>query len=139
MKYIKNNDSYILRFSQDEQLVKLLEEFVLEHKVKSAWLSGLGACKGVELGFYDLETQEYQWQTFTKLSEITNLTGNVSWLNNIPKTHIHITLTDDDFKAYGGHLKELIVGGTVEIKLTLGQQKLKRVFDDTTGLNVLDF
>lgn len=138
MKYVKKSDSYILRFSQDEQLVMLLEGFVLEHKIKFAWLSGLGACKGVELGFYNLDTQEYQWRTFTKLSEIINLTGNVSWLNNKPKAHLHITLTDDDFKAYGGHLKELIVGGTVEIKLALSQQKLKRVFDDTTGLNVLD-
>ncbi len=138
MNYIKTTNCYILKFNQDEKLVELIEEFVKKHKIKFGWLSGLGACKGVELGFYDLENQDYKWQTFTELSEITNLTGNVSWLNNEPKVHIHITLSDDKFNSYGGHLKELIVGGTVELKLDLIERKISRVYDEKTGLNTLD-
>lgn len=138
MNYIKKNNSYILKFDQDEKLVQLIEEFVIKHRIKFGWLSGLGACKGAELGFYDLENQDYKWQTFTELSEITNLTGNVSWLKDEPKVHIHITLSDNKFNTYGGHLKELIVGGTVELKLDLVEHKISRVFDEKTGLNTLE-
>lgn len=138
MKALKYSEGYILKFSKDELLVNEILKFSKKNKIKFAWFDGLGAAQGVELGYYSINSQDYQWQTFTKLAEVTNLTGNVSILNNEHFVHAHITLTDEHFKAFGGHLKELVVGGTVEINLRLINKNINRVYEETTGLNVLD-
>lgn len=138
MNYHKVSDGYLLKFSKDEKLVENLTASVKEHKIRAAWLMGLGGAQGVELGFYNLEQQEYEWHTVTHLAEITNLTGNIAWQNNSPAPHIHITLSDNKLRSFGGHLKELIVGGTVEVNLTVLDKKLERSFDQETGLNLLN-
>lgn len=138
MKYIKVDGGYILRFSKDEKLMEGLLSFISDKKIKAGWLSGLGATSGAELGFYDLEDQEYQWHTKLGLSEITNLTGNIAWQDDLPVAHIHVTLTGGDLQAFGGHLKELVVAGTAEIRLEVFSKNLERSYDDTVGLNLLD-
>jgi predicted DNA-binding protein with PD1-like motif len=138
MKYIKDDKNYLLVFEQDELLIKELENFIKTKKIKSAWFNGLGAAKGAEIGFYNLTSKEYQWQSITKLCEITNITGNISWQDDMPVVHSHTTLTDINGKTIGGHVKELVVGGTCEIYLLSINKGLQRRFDESTGLNLLD-
>lgn len=138
MNHHKIPTGYLLRFSKGEKLVESLTAFIKEHKIKAGWLTGLGGVQGAEVGFYNLEKQEYEWHSSVSLAEITNLSGNIAWQNDEPVIHIHITLSDDKLRAYSGHLKELVVGGTVEINLTVFDKKLERKFDEETGLNLLD-
>ncbi len=135
MNYLKVTNGYLLRFDKDEKLVEELDGFVQSKKIKSGWVTGLGAAKGAEIGYYNLEKQEYEWQTIAKLTEITNLTGNISQINGSPSVHIHITLSDKQLNVVGGHLKELIVGGTLEVYLVNFALDIVRSFDEDTGLN----
>lgn len=138
MKQLKTAGGYLLRLDKDEKFTETILTFVKQQKIKSAWFSGLGAVQGVELGWYDLASKEYNYSSKIGVYEITNLTGNIAWQNNQPVVHAHITLTDKDLQAFGGHLKELIAGGTLELRLTKLGGKLQRIFDEHAGLNLLD-
>lgn len=129
----------MLRLDRGEKLLECLNRLVVQENIQAAWLYGLGGAEWAELGFYDLEAKEYQWQTFTELMEITSLQGNLTWVGDQPKWHIHGTLSGRDHRAIGGHVKELVVGGTCEISLRiLPDLTLRRQRDDKTGLDLLD-
>lgn len=138
MTHKKVPNGYIVRLDKDEKLIEQLKKFALTHKIKSGWLSGLGAAAGATLGFYDVDNQQYEWHDITSLAEITNLTGNIAWHKDDPVVHVHGTFSSKNLKAYGGHVKELIVGGTCEIFITEFDQTITRKHDDNTGLTSLE-
>lgn len=132
--------NYVLRLDKDELLVQTLQEFIQKNHLKAAWLSGLGGAQWVELGFYDLSTKQYRWRRFEQLLEVTALQGNIGWQGDRPALHLHGTLTDQNYQAIGGHIKELCVGGTIELFLhtIFGDKPLSREDDAKTGLKLLD-
>lgn len=132
--------SWIVRLQKGDQLIENLTTFIKKEEIKGAWISGLGGALSATLGFYDLEKQEYIWQDFNELMEITSLQGNIAWKGDEPALHIHGTFTKADFSAIGGHVKELVVSGTCEVLLYKwrGSDGLTRTLDDVTGLTTLD-
>jgi uncharacterized protein len=136
MKYKLDGYNWLVRLDRGEKLIANLSKLVKEQNINSAWISGLGAAQESELGFYDLDNKKYIYRTFDKLLEITSLQGNIAWKDSELVIHIHGTFSDQDMRAYGGHVKELIVGGTCEILLHRWYgDKLKRKLNDQTGLN----
>ena len=132
--------NYLLRFDKDELLIAALTDFVKKQGIKAAWVSGLGGAQWAELGFYDLPATTYRWQRFDELLEVTALQGNIAWKDSEPALHLHGTLTNSQFQAIGGHVKELAVAGTCELFLhtIFGDEKLTRSANETTGLSLLD-
>lgn len=139
MEFVEVKDGYFLRLFKDQFVNAELAQFALDKKIKSAFFHGLGALKNSELGFYHLHKKEYQKELFTDESELLNLTGNISWLEDKPIIHSHVTLGDDKFRAFGGHLFEGQVAVTVEIYLKLFDVKVERRFVEDIGLNLLSF
>lgn len=141
MTYVFDDYNYVLRFDKDELLIEALVSFVQQQDIRGAWVSGLGAARWCELGFYHLDRQEYSFQRIDSPAgalEITGLHGNVAWLDGEPKIHIHGSFADEHMRAYGGHVKELAVGATCEIFLHQSQIELRRNDDTATGLPLLD-
>lgn len=138
MKSIFDGKHYVLQFTKGEPLVEELQKFVREQNIRSAWVKGLGGLASAELGFYDLNTQEYSWNKFDEPLELTNLTGNIARQDNEPVLHLHATVSDASMHAYGGHLREARVGGTVEVMIHAIGGSLTRKLDEATGLNLLD-
>ncbi len=138
MNYIAQDQSYIVRLSKGEQLVASLTSLVKKEDIQGAWISGLGGSLSVELGFYQLDTKYYDWKIFDQLLEITSLQGNVSWVDGEPKLHIHGSFSDEKMCGLGGHVKELTVSGTCEIKLDVIDVSLSRRHDEAIGLDLLD-
>ena len=64
MTYTFDGYNYVIKLKPGERLSEAIEQFAQETKLEGAWVEGLGAAQEVTLGFYDLEKQEYQWQTF---------------------------------------------------------------------------
>ena len=52
--------------------------------------------------------------------------------------HSHIVISDHKNHAYGGHFKEGVAAGTIEIVLTEIKGKISRKFNEETGLNLWD-
>ena len=138
MKYKFDGYNWLVRLEKGEQLIASLTQLVKDEEIKGAWISGLGGSLSVELGFYMLEKQVYNFKVFDQLLEITSLQGNVSWHEGEPKLHIHGSFSDENMQAIGGHVKELTVGGTCEIMLHAVQADLVRKHNDEIGLDLLD-
>lgn len=139
MQYIHAQNSIVVRLERGEKLIESLNSLAIDEEMSSAWLSGLGGAESVELGFYELDTQQYKWQAFNELMEVTSLQGNLAWIDGQPKWHIHGTLSGRDYHAIGGHVKELVVGGTCEIIVhTMPSMTLQRQHDKSVGLDILD-
>lgn len=128
--------------------MKTLTKFVVAKKIKGAFLFGLGAAKDLTLGYYDLAKKAYLRRFFPGEWEITNLVGNIAWLEDIapsvhrakagdPILHIHVVLSSTNFNTVGGHLFSGTVTATCEILVIVLAAKLRRAFDSTTGLNLL--
>ena len=52
--------------------------------------------------------------------------------------HCHVTITDSQFNAYGGHLFHGTVPATLEIIIFPFTEALTREKDQATGLNLLN-
>lgn len=127
-----------VRLAKGERLSDFLTGFK-PSDFPGAWVSGLGGVSEVTLGFYDLDAKEYRWKTFTGLRELTALQGNLAYdgQGNL-MLHAHGTLADADYASIGGHIKDFVVAGTVELFLHRSYKPLNRKHDDEVGLPLLD-
>lgn len=139
MTFTYDEFNYTLKFEKGEAVVAGLLAFVRDQDLRGGWISGLGGLDWAELGFYDLQTQEYTWTKLEEALELTNLTGNIAWQDNEPALHLHATVSDAAMHARGGHLKEAEVAGTVEVFIHMWDkpQGFTRELDEQTGLNLL--
>lgn len=138
MKQFTNNLGNILVLKRGEELHTTLIDYAKQHNLKSAWVQGLGGAGTVTLGYYNLSTREYQWKEFTEPFEILNVTGNMSIVDDEPFWHIHGSFGTPDYNVIGGHIQELVVGLTCELLVTPLEEPMTRVFDEETGLKLLD-
>jgi predicted DNA-binding protein with PD1-like motif len=130
---------YVIRLDRGERLLEQLETFCKETALHGASVSGVGGATQVELGFYNLEEREYKWQTVSKTLEITSLLGTIALDDHDqPIYHLHGTFGDEDYYVLGGHVKDLVVGGTCELIIQPINKTLHRSPDDISGLNTLN-
>ncbi len=139
MKNKELNGVYTLLLAEDEEIISSVAKFCEEKDIAAAQVSAIGAVKSVELGFYSLESKAYKWKKAEAELEIDSLTGNVALLDGKILVHAHATVSDAEMHAFGGHLKEAIVGASCEVFITPLQGKLERKHDEKTGLNLLKF
>lgn len=131
--------NYLVRLEKGEKLIESLIALVMKENIPSCWLSGIGGALSAEMGFYHLDKKEYEFKTIDELMEITSLQGNLAWSDAEPTWHIHGTLSKPDFSVIGGHIKELVVGGTCEVLLHKWHgENLMRTQSDDIGLKLLD-
>lgn len=139
MEYQKDNERYFIRIDKDEDLFKSLESFASKEGLKAGHLSGIGALKECELGFYHLHTKTYDRKMFEAEAELLSLDGNLCLLEGKPFFHIHTVLGGEDFKCYGGHLFSAKVAVTCEINFRPMDIDLVRKPNSEIGLNLLSF
>ncbi len=139
MTYTFDGFNYIIRLSKGEHLTESLNQFVAATHTHGLWMSGLGSAQEVTVGFFDLATKKYTWQTYTGAYEINSLQGNLALdESGAGMHHLHGTFSDASFQVIGGHVKDLVVGGTLELFAHRTYTPLKRKTDKETGLQLLD-
>lgn len=127
-----------IRLQKGERLSDFLAQFA-PSEFPGAWVSGLGGVSEVTLGFYDLDAKEYRWKTFGGLREMTTLQGNLAHHESGKlMLHAHGTFADASYASIGGHVKDFITAGTVELFLHRSYKPLSRKHDETVGLPLLD-
>lgn len=132
-----DDKSYMVVINRGEEVIAQLMVHAREHGYVGAWVSGLGGASGVTLGFYNIETKQYEWHERHEPLEIVSLTGNMSVVDGEPFWHVHGMFAGRDLATFGGHVKELMVGLTCELHITPLSVPLTRQFDDATGLKLL--
>jgi predicted DNA-binding protein with PD1-like motif len=122
---------------ESDNVIKEIEKLAVTEKIPSGSFRGIGFSEEVTFGFYDFTLKKFNPRTLNKV-EMGSLTGSIAWNGSTPSIHIHGVATDNQFNAYGGHILSLIVGtGSVEIYITVNQEKLERKVEQPLNANVL--
>jgi predicted DNA-binding protein with PD1-like motif len=160
MQYFKIKDGYVLRLQTGEEIITILKDFIIDKKINSGFVNGIGAGKEITLGYFDYPKKSYHKRFFADEVEFTSIMGNIVWLecepnsSQINKTnssksikyekqgepiiHLHAVISPENFISYSGHLFSGIVTATCEIIIWTIEKKLKRALDKNSGLNLLD-
>lgn len=136
MKSVKMGNKYFVRIDKGEEVVSCLKDFCERNQVKLGSIVGIGATDRATVGLFNTDTKEYHNKELRGEYEITNLTGNITTKDNEVYLHLHITLADEEYKAFGGHLNECHISGTCELVIDCVEGEIGRVFDDYAGLNI---
>lgn len=135
---IKEGRKFIGRFQLGEDLLSSLTVFCKRHTIRIGVFWIIGAVKNATFGYYNQDKKSYtRCIRLNKKLEITSCLGNISIKDNEIFAHVHITLTDFDGKAYGGHLMygTEIFAAEFYIEELIGQD-LIRENDLQTGLSL---
>ncbi|MBQ4366327.1 MAG: DUF296 domain-containing protein [Clostridia bacterium] len=130
------NDVIAVRLDKGEEIVASLRRVCADYGVTCAKIDGLGAVSAATVCLFDTAAKQYHETALSRFLEMTNLCGNVSQQNGEVYLHLHITLADENGRAFGGHLKEAFIGATAELFVTRLSGKIDRVRDEATGLNL---
>ena len=137
MKFKKIGSKWIVRIDKGEEIVETLKQFCKENKIKLGTISGIGATDRVTIGLFETKNKQYHSQELIGDYEITNLSGNISTMNDEIYLHLHINLADSKYNAYGGHLNSAIISGTGEIVIEEIEGEIERGLNEEVGLNLL--
>jgi hypothetical protein len=137
MKAVRNGSYWQLRLMQGEEIVETLVGFARKQRIKSGFLTAIGAAKDVTLGCFDPKTGAYHKRTFKGDHEVAALVGNVAWVGKNPVCHIHAVISNPRLATFAGHLFSGTVTVTVEVALVPGTRRLARKPDPLSGLNLL--
>ena len=141
MKSIETNVGRVIvgRIMPDEDIFDAIIEIIKKHNVKSGLINVIGAFKKFTIGYFDLETKEYNFKTFDEPVELISCMGNISYKDGEPLIHIHVTIGRGDYSIIGRHLSQpSIISVTGEVYIYEIDQKLIRTNDPQFDLSLLD-
>ncbi len=139
MEFKRFGNKIVMRIDKGEEVVGAIEKVCKEQKITLGSVSGLGAAGRVKVGLFDVLEKKYYSKVFEGDYEITNMTGNISTMNGETYIHLHITISDHDMRAYGGHLNEAVICATCEVVIDIIDGMVDREFNDEVGLNIYKF
>ena len=139
MEYVQFGSKVLLRLDKGDEIIGTIKDFCRENRIKLASVSGIGAVSRANIGIFIQDTKEYKTKELTGSMEITSLAGNITVMNDEVYLHLHITLTDATYQAYGGHLNKAWVGATGEIIIDIIDGNVNRERNEDVGLNIIRF
>ncbi len=141
MKSIETNIGRVIvaRVMPDEDLIDAIKVLVKNYDIKSGLINVIGAFKKFTIGYFDLNTKEYNFKTFEENVELISCMGNISYKDGEPIIHIHISVGKGDYNLIGGHLSQpSIISVTAEVFIYEINQKLNRVNEPSFNLSLLE-
>lgn len=131
-------NKYIVSINNHTEIVKALNAFCKEKGILSGSINGIGAIGELTLRFFNPKTKAYDDKTFREQMEISNLTGNISSMNEQVYLHLHITVGRSDYSALAGHLLSAIQNGAGEFVVEDYSERISRTYNPDLGLNIYD-
>ena len=138
MRYQKTDSTYILTIDRGEKVIETVTAFCKSEGIQNAYFNGIGAISNLTCGYYALDEKKYYFTDYDSLLEVISLTGNVMLKDDEPFVHMHGVFTGTDNNAFGGHVKEMRVGVTLEVILTPLASSLDRQLNDDIGLFLIN-
>ncbi len=136
MEFKQFGNKYIIRMDKSEEVVETLKSFCQQQKITLGWVKGLGAVNRVKIGLFETGIKQYHSTIMEGDFEITSLLGNISTMKGEVYLHLHINLSDDQYKTYGGHLNEAVISATGEFLIEAIDGEVDREFSKEIGLNL---
>lgn len=130
--------TWAVRLEPGEDIHKSVVEFCRDHNISSAELRAIGSVENPTLAHYRKDQKEFTEREFSGIYEIVSLLGVVALEDNQPSAHIHLTISDQDMNASGGHLVKGVCSATIELVVRRYYAKINKKFDDQVGLRLWD-
>lgn len=112
---------------------------VKKHNIKSGIINAIGALKKFTIGFFEIDSKNYKIETFNENVELITCIGNVTYKDDEPVIHLHVSLGRKDYSVIGGHLgKPSIVSVTGEVSIFETDKKFYRTNDPQFDLLLLN-
>tara|TARA_X000001036_G_C20356840_1_gene674863 strand:- start:228 stop:653 length:426 start_codon:yes stop_codon:yes gene_type:complete len=134
MKYKIDNNKIYLSIDKGEYINNSLLEVCKENDIEFAWINGIGAILDPEVGYYNIDTKDYTKKVFNGDFELVSLIGNMTYKEGQALIHSHITFTDINFNAFGGHLFDCKISAAGEFMITVGDKRVSRSYNEDIGL-----
>lgn len=139
MEFRKFGNKYVIRMDRGEEIVETLKKFCKDQKITLGWINGIGAVDKARIGLFKTDDKQYNSTELTGSYEITSLFGNISTMKGEVYLHLHINLSDAEYKTYGGHLNSATISATGEIMIEAIDGMVNREFSDEIGINLFKF
>ncbi|MFX1479683.1 MAG: PPC domain-containing DNA-binding protein [Promethearchaeota archaeon] len=122
----------------DEDIIESIIQMIKKHDIKSGLVNCIGALKQFTIGYFDINTKEYLSKTFNEYIELISCIGNISFMDDKPVVHLHISIGRRDYTMIGGHLiQPSIVSITGEVYILEIDRTLERSRDPLFDLSLL--
>jgi len=141
MKSIETKISRVIvgKVEPDEDLIDSILQMIKDHDIKSGLINCIGAFKKFTIGYFDITSKSYIQKTFEEYVELISCIGNISFKEDQPIVHLHISLGKRDYNIIGGHLiQPSLVSITGEVYIFEIDQKLLRANDPKFNLSLLN-
>ena len=138
MEYKRIDNKILFRLEMGDQLIDSAQKIAVAENIKLASIVGIGACSNIEMGYIDLSIKEYVFKTFDGNMEILHATGNITMKDGNQFAHIHISVADEECRAFGGHLNEATISATFEGVMSIIDDEVNREFNSDIGLALIN-
>jgi predicted DNA-binding protein with PD1-like motif len=140
MKAAAAGDYYLLRLDPGDEILDSVQRWCRDNQIYNALLIGIGSVENPTIAHYRRDTKKFTEKRLAGIYEVISLVGNVGLTDgNEPLVHLHITLSDEQMRPYGGHLVEGCCSATAEIVLRPMPTKHQKKFNEEIGLKIWDF
>lgn len=139
MEYKVCHSKIVMRLDTGDEVIQSVQHVCRERHISLGTVTGIGAVKKATIGYFEQDAKVYHTREFVGDIEVTSLQGNITEMNDDVYLHLHATLSDSNYNAYGGHLNEAWVGPTFEIFIDIIDGKVSREKNSDVGLNTLMF
>lgn len=133
--------AFVVKAEPDDDLIDAILTSVRKYEIKAGLFNVIGAFKKVTLGYFDLETKEYDFNTLDEDVELISCIGNIAHKNDTrePIVHAHVVLGRRDYSTIGGHLGQpSIISVTGEIFIYEIEEPLTRAHEEQFDLSLLN-
>jgi hypothetical protein len=111
MQYKRFEDYVVLSLDHGDDIHGSIREVCRKEQITNGSLEGFGGISRIKVGIWNNHTDGYDYlEVDDRDMEIISMIGNVTMLNDEAFTHIHVTVSDNSFRVFGGHL----VDGTIQ-------------------------
>lgn len=141
MEYKKEKNTLYIRLDKNESLTESIKQICKKENVQAGYFQGIGACDYAVLGTYIPEKNDFTEYRVSGMLEMVYLMGNITTdQNNEPFLHSHASFSyldkNGNVVLTGGHLLEARISYTGEIILIQSEEKIGRMIDPKTGIEV---
>jgi uncharacterized protein len=136
MRYKRCGNKLVVRIDKGEEIIDKLLTVCGDCGITLGSISGIGASNQATIGLFDTVSKKYHSKELVGEYEITNLSGTVTTMEGKPYLHLHATLSDASYAAFGGHLNSAVISGTCEVIIDIVDGEVDRVFSEEVGLNL---
>lgn len=123
MEYHTNGEHGLLVLAPGDELMTCLTQTAATNDIEVALIvSGVGMLSRVKLGFFCVESDDYNTTELEGIFDINSIIGNICQRDGKPWPHVHATFNAPDHKCFGGHILEAKCHITMEVGIQVLQE-----------------